>query len=403
MATTYDPENRLAPGPPKGWNSYNTFGGVYPMPDDVDRSLPGGVGLDERVILETADAMVTSGLRDAGYVYLNLDDRWQDPRRPRDGAGVLRADPRRFPHGMRAIGDLLHERGLRFGIYTIGNVLACGGEEGGGPGGFPQTGSLGREVVDAFTFAEWGVDFLKIDWCGVDEAGNRGRAPEVFTAWNHAIAAAGRPCVLSASTWGHEAEHTWAPQLTHMWRTGEDLPPRWDAILATAHSHAQPPWSTACGRTKGWNDPDMLEVGRIGLTHAESWTHLVLAALTANPLLLSHDIRTQPTEIAEMLLNRDIIAINGMDAPVASFQRDAEGWEVWHRPIPSGGEITAVVNLGYSPRRVPRQHEYDGRIVNHRSLPDSEPVPPHGVRLTVSGELPSIDDQTEGALGEAGR
>ncbi|MDR1387715.1 MAG: glycoside hydrolase family 27 protein [Propionibacteriaceae bacterium] len=391
MATTYDPDNALAPCPPAGWNSYNSFGGVYPMPDDVDPDLPGGVGLDQRVIVQTAEAMVSSGLLQAGYVYLNLDDRWQDPRRPRDAAGILRADPRRFPDGMAALGRRLHELGLRFGLYTIANQLACGGEEGSGPDGFPLTGSLGREVVDAWTFAEWGVDFLKIDWCGVDEAGNRGRAEEVFATWNQAIQATGRPIVLSASTWGHEREVAWAPRLAHLWRTGEDLPPRWEAVWEAAHRQASPPWRDVCGPQTGWNDPDMLEVGRPGLSLDESWTHLVLAALTASPLLTSHDIRRQDPAIAALLLDRDILALNRSDAPVATFQAEPDGWEVWRRTGSDGSTHQAVVNLADRPRPLPDRLVLPGREIGPPERLVLGQAPPHGVRLTVVEAAPRLD------------
>jgi alpha-galactosidase len=366
-----------------GWNSYNTFGGVYEMPEDVDPNLPSGVGLDERVIFETADALVASGMRDAGYVYLNLDDRWQDPRCPRDSAGVLRPDIRRFPNGMKVVGDYLHDRGLKFGIYTIANLLACGGEEGAGAKGFPLTGSLGREVIDAFTFAEWGVDFLKIDWCGVDEAANRGRAAEVFAAWNAAISAAGRPVVLSASTWGQEYEQLWAPQLTHLWRIGDDLPPHWEAVRNVARKSASPPWVEICGPTSGWNDPDMLEVGRPGLTLAECWTHLVYAAMTASPLLTSHDIRRMTPEISAMLLDTDIIAINQMPTPVATWVEDEAGWEVWRRPLANGGQACAVVNLADAARPLPAAYRFAGKEVDPVGLVFDGIVPAHGTRLTL--------------------
>jgi alpha-galactosidase len=384
MATIYDPENLIARMPPMGWNSYNTFGGVYPMPDDVDPNLPGGVGLDSRVVLETAEAIVSSGLRDAGYSYLNLDDRWQDPRQPRDATGVLQCDRRRFPDGMKALGDSIHALGLKFGLYTVANILACGGEEGAGPNGFPMTGSLGREFIDAQTFAIWGIDFLKIDWCGVDEAGNSGRAREVFTTWNRAIAAAGRPVLLSASTWGHEDEADWAPKLTHMWRTGEDLPPRWDAVIAAARLHASPPWSGSCGPLSGWNDPDMLEVGRPGLTPTEWWTHLVLSALTASPLLLSHDVRNQTPAVRDMVLDPDIIRIDQMDTPVATVETIDDGWDLWQRRCPDGSLVEAVVNLTDETRLVPDSLWREGCEIGPTAVRQSSLVAAHGVRATIA-------------------
>jgi alpha-galactosidase len=383
MATTYDPANLIAPRPPLGWNSYNTFGGVYQMPPDADPRLPNGVGLSERVVLETAEAVVSSGLRDCGYIYINLDDRWQDPRRPRDADGVLRVDARRFPNGIAALADRVHALGLKFGLYTIGNVLACGGEEGDGPGGIPRTGSLGRETLDAYTFAQWGVDFLKIDWCGYEEAGTGGRARDVFEVWNHAIAATGRPILLSASTWGYENEPAWAPGLAHMWRTSEDLPPNWEAVHAAAVRHASQPWAGICGPPTGWNDPDMLEVGRPGLNDEESWTHLVLSAMTACPLLMSHDVRNQSPEIRAMLGDADVLAIAASGAPPATHVTADDGWGIWRRELESGRIATAVVNLSEAPRSLPRALRPDGREVRWGGQATPQVVAAHGVHLTV--------------------
>lgn len=381
MSTTYDPDNQLAPIPPLGWNSYNAFGGMHGLPSDADPRLPGGVALQERIVLETAQAMVDHGLRDAGYVYVNLDDRWQDPVTPREPSGAIRYDRRRFPHGIRHVADRVHEMGLRFGIYTVANLLACGGEEGCGQHGIPTTGSLGHERVDAEVFADWGVDFLKIDWCGVDEAGNRGRAAEVFSDWNDAIAATGRPIVLSASTWGEEQEEHWAPSLTHLWRTTGDLHPAWSSIREIATLTAGSRWQSSGGPQRGWNDPDILHVGHPALTLDESWTHLTLWAMLSAPLLAGNDLRTMDEPIRSMLLNADLLEID-RDPAAPARVRSEGSWDLWSRALADGRRVHAVVNTLDVPAELPEGLRFEGTEIAWAD--PIELVPAHGVRVTIA-------------------
>jgi alpha-galactosidase len=356
---------------------------MHGLPADADPALPGGVALSEKLILETADSLVSRGLRDSGYVYLNIDDRWQDPCQPRDESGRLRWDERRFPHGIPWVAEFVHERGLKFGLYTVANVYACGGEEGCGPCGAPATGSLGHERVDADSFAEWGVDFLKIDWCGVDEARNRGRAADVFACWNEAIASTGRDMIMSASTWGEEDEPAWAPRLTHMWRTTADLLPTWDSIVAVAQATADPRWSAVSGPKSGWNDPDFLQVGHPALTYAESKSHLVMWAMLSAPLLAGNDIRTASLDIVELLRNDTVLALDQDGSPSATLTTLDGEWDVWDRRLASGHVARAVINLADSPRRVcgsidlPGDHDVFGTSV-------LEPLAPHDVVLFVT-------------------
>ncbi|MCI1935912.1 MAG: glycoside hydrolase family 27 protein [Bifidobacteriaceae bacterium] len=380
MATTYDPTNSLASAPPLGWNSYNPFGGQHGLPDDWDRSLPGKVALSEKLILETADAIVDSGLRDAGYRYVNIDDRWQDPRQPRGEDGLLRPDPRRFPHGMKFIGDQLHDRGLKFGIYAVANVYACGGEEGSGPQGLPATGSLGREPEDAGLFAEWGVDFLKVDWCGTDLAKNHGRAEEIFGMWDMAIKDSGRGIVLSASTYGEENEENWAPRLTHMWRTTPDLHATWESILSIAHATSSPRFSSLAGTDAGWNDPDMLHVGHKNLTFEESQTHLALWAMMRAPLLLGNDVRRMSPELRDLLMNPVVLRIDQDVVGEASFKTEGE-WELWSRTLSDGKTAHLAVNLSSRSLDLPNGHFLDNELI---ALGNPEQaVPAHGCVLSI--------------------
>lgn len=387
MATTYDPQNLLAQSPPRGWNSYNSLGGMHGLPADADPHLPGGVALSERAILQTAEALVSSGLAQSGYEYLNIDDRWQNPAIPRDRAGILQTDRRRFPHGIKYVADRVHELGLKFGIYTIGNTVACGGEEGTGPCGFPETGSLGYERIDAETFADWGVDFLKIDWCGVDQAGNRGRAPDIFSLWNDAIKATGRPIVLSASTWGEEKEETWGSRLTHMWRTTGDLHPTWESILSIAQDTGGPRWQNASGREKGWNDPDFLQVGHSALSIEESWTHMALWSMLSAPLIAGNDVRTMSSVIRRILIDPDLLTINS-DVSAPAVVRTIDSWQVWRRQLSSGAEVHAVVNLLPVPAMLPDNLEFPGRVVSISERTDE--VPSHGTRLTIGQDRQGV-------------
>ena len=383
MSTAYDPMNLLAPSPPMGWNSYNAFGGMHGLPADADPNLPGGVALSERLVMQTADALVESGLRDAGYIYLNLDDRWQDPRQPRDHFGRLRYDQRRFPRGIAPIADEVHDRGLRFGIYTIANILACGGEEGTGPGGVPRTGSLGHEAEDAELFAEWGVDFLKIDWCGADAARTRGQAAEIFATWNDAIGNTGRDIILSASTWGQEQEDKWAPKLAHMWRTTDDLHPTWESIRKVAAANSEKRWVSISGATTGWNDPDMMHVGHTSLTFEESRTHFVLWAMMSAPLIAGNDLRTMSAEIRDLLTSQPLITIDRDTSTPASVTALDGNWDVWRRTLADGTKATAIVNGDDIARPLPGRLQ-TGQLDHLTATAEAIPIAPHGVRLVVS-------------------
>jgi len=365
-----------------GWNSYNAFGGMHGIPADAHQVIPGGATVCERLILETADALVSSGMRDVGYEYVHLDDRWQDPRQPRSRTGQLQADKRRFPRGIKPLADDIHDRGLRFGIYTVANVLACGGEEGDGPGGIPLTGSLGHEIDDAALFAEWGVDFLKIDWCGVDSAGNRGRAPDIFAVGNEAIGLTGRNIILSASTWGEEREYTWAPRLSHMWRTTEDLHATWDSITQTAQINSAECWRLIAGSMVGWNDPDMMHVGHSALSYDESRTHFILWALMSAPLIAGNDLRIMTEEIRELLTSPILIAIDQDPSEPATMTVCDENWLVWRRSLANGDIATAIVNNEDVARRIP-EPLCSGVPDRLTAADEVTPVAPHGIRLTV--------------------
>jgi len=279
----------LAPTPPMGWNSWNTF----------------ATNIHEDLIKDLADEMIANGMRDAGYDYIVLDDGWMDMER--DAQGNLVAHPDKFPSGMKALGDYLHERGFKFGIYNCAGSKTCGG--------YP--GSMGHEYQDALKYAEWGVDYLKYDWCYTETRD----AKEAYKTMRDALYAAGRPIVLSLCEWGQHEPWTWAQDVGHLWRTTGDIidcydcvqqySTGWKGILDLQMTQAPDHYGLAqYGGPDHWNDPDMMEVGNDGLTFAESRAHFSFWCLIAAPLMAGNDIREMTPEITAVMTDADAIAIN---------------------------------------------------------------------------------------------
>src|SRR5256886_767238 len=238
-------DNGLARTPPMGWNSWNHF----------------GCNVSEQLIKETADAIVASGMRDAGYRYVVIDDCWEVAR---DAAGTLVADSTRFPHGIKALADYVHGKGLGFGIYTDAGTNTCQ----------RRPGTYGHEEQDARTFAAWGVDYVKEDWChaeGLD-------APTQYATFRDALAKAGRPIVFSICEWGSNDPWDWAPQIGNLWRTTGDIRDKWTSMLSLLDLSSQ---HASVARPGAWNDPDMLEVGNGGMTDDEYRAHFSLWAIIA--------------------------------------------------------------------------------------------------------------------------
>jgi len=301
-----------------GWNSWNRFGPF----------------LSERLVLETANAMVESGMRDAGYRYVVIDDAWEDS--VRDDSGDLTENRWQFPHGMAWLGEEIHRRGLKFGLYTDAGTRTCQG--------YPA--SLGNETRDAKRFASWGVDFMKVDWCHTE--GLRGRA--TYPKWTDAIRATGRPMVLSICEWSRDKPWEWAGPVGHMWRTTGDIADTWSSVVTIAdknaelHPHAGP---------DHWNDPDMLEVGNGGMTDDEYRAHLSLWAVMAAPLIAGNDLRAMSHETRAILTAPEVIAI---DQDVLGRQgrriRRDEATEVWVRELAHGARAVLLLDRGESSTRV---------------------------------------------------
>ncbi|HSL20244.1 MAG TPA: alpha-galactosidase [Vicinamibacterales bacterium] len=315
----------LARTPPMGWNSWNRF----------------QCDVSETLIRETADAIVSTGMKEAGYEFVVIDDCWQISR---DAAGNIVADSRRFPSGMKALADYVHSKGLKFGLYSDAGSKTCQG----------RPGSNGYETEDARQYAAWGVDYLKYDWCSTD-----GVDPKVaYTTMRDALRATGRPILFSMCEWGRSQPSTWARGVAHLWRTTGDILPCWDCTEAWGGHGWVRILDMQVGLEKyagpgGWNDPDMLQVGNPGLTAAENRAHFSFWALLAAPLMAGNDVRTMAPEVRDILLNRDVIAVN--QDPLGRQGRrirDDGDLEVWSKPLEGSARAVILFNRGKAPATI---------------------------------------------------
>ena len=308
-------DNGLARTPPMGWNSWNHF----------------GCDVSARLIRETADAMVASGMRDAGYRYVVIDDCWQVARDPQ---GRLVADSARFPDGIKALADYVHAQGLKFGIYTDAGRKTCQG----------RPGTYGHEVEDARTFAAWGVDYVKEDWCYADSLD----APIQYARFRDALRGAGRPIVFSICEWGSFSPWDWGPTSGHLWRTTTDIEDKWSSMLDNLDISGQ---HAAAARPGAWNDPDMLEVGNGGMTDAEYRAHFSLWAIMAAPLIAGNDLRTMTSTTREILTNREVIAVDQDSLGVQGtlVQEDPPEHQVWVKPLRDGSRAVVLLNRSTTP------------------------------------------------------
>jgi alpha-galactosidase len=309
-------DNGLAKTPPMGWNSWNIFAG----------------NIDETKIKQIADTMVSSGMRDAGFIYLNLDDNWMATSR--DGSGNLQSDPTRFPSGMKALGDYIHSKGLKFGIYGCRGTKTCMGVN--------QSGSYGNEQRDANTFASWGVDYLKYDNCNAV-----GAMQTDYQNMKNALASCGRPIVFSVCAWEFDS---WMPATGNLWRISSDITDIWDNGTAYFHGIVNCidlDASLASYASPGaWNDPDMLEIGNTGCTTEEYRTQMSMWSILAAPLIAGNDIRSMSQATKDILLNTEVIAIDQDSAGIQGTRiSSSNGLEVWCKPLGSANGTTKAVAL----------------------------------------------------------
>jgi alpha-galactosidase len=318
-------DNGLARTPPMGWNSWNKF----------------ACNVTEGAVRGVADAMVKSGMKDAGYQYVVIDDCWQASR---DAEGNIQADATRFPSGIKSLADYVHSLGLKFGIYSDAGRKTCGG----------RPGSRGYEFQDARTYAKWGVDYLKYDWCSTDGQTTK----ESYTLMHDALQLAGRPIVFSLCEWGNSKPWTWAAPVGNLWRTTTDIVDMWEGkkpgngagVVTIADMQVDLADSAGPGH---WNDPDMLEVGNGKLTPDENRAHFAMWAILAAPLIAGNDLRSMDGETRAILTDKEILAIDQdpLGRQGRRVAKDGER-EVWARELQGGYRAVALLNRAATPQSI---------------------------------------------------
>ncbi|MDR1974924.1 MAG: glycoside hydrolase family 27 protein [Bacteroidales bacterium] len=317
--------DNLAKTPQMGWNSWNTF----------------SVNINEQLIKEMADIFVNLGLNSVGYEYILLDDGWMDMQRDKDGNLVPHPD--KFPNGIKAVADYVHSKGLKLGLYNCAGTKTCAG--------YP--GSRGHEYQDALKYAEWGVDYLKYDWCNTGELNPK----EAYITMRDALYAAGRPILFSICEWGDNQPWQWAQDVGHSWRISGDITACFDCI----EHHEEGDWNSwgvmkilnmrdnnMLRKSAGighWNDMDMMEVGNGTLTFHENQSHFALWAMLNSPLVLGNDLRTMSSDVLGIITNKDIIALNQDTLGLQGFKYTTLGTiEIWAKPLSNGAWAFCFLN-----------------------------------------------------------
>ncbi len=306
---------QLALTPPMGWNSWNKF----------EKQV------NAQIVKEIADAMASSGMKDAGYVYVNIDDTWEGKR---DEQGVLQPNEK-FPD-MKGLADYVHSKGLKIGIYSSPGPKTCAGFE----------GSYQHEELDARTWAAWGIDYLKYDWCSAKEVYKEADMPAVYKKMGDALKATGRPIVYSLCQYGRLKVWDWgAASGGNLWRTTGDIEDTWKSMSTIGfdkqvglEQHAGP---------GHWNDPDMLEIGNGHMDDVEYRTHMSLWAMLAAPLLAGNDLRSMADETKQILLNKEVIAVDQDKLGRQGYRVSKDGrTELWAKPLEGGDLAVALFNRG---------------------------------------------------------
>lgn len=331
------PRNQLAPKPPMGWMTWNLFQGK----------------ISDQLIRETADAMVEGGYRDAGYTYIFIDDMWQGGR---DNRNNIIPDPKKFPNGMKAVADYVHSKGLKLGIYSDAAQLTCGG----------YTASLGFEEQDARTFASWGIDYLKYDYCNAPD--DSATARQRYRTMADALSKSGRDISLGICEWGGRQCEEWCEHVGgQLWRTSGDVRDMWKDIVkqggmgiidivnitAPIAKYARP------GQ---WPDMDMLvvglegkggpssDLGGVGCTLTEYQTQMSMWCMLSSPLEMTNDLRNVPEQYRRILLNKEIIAIDQDDLGRAAERKVMnDDYQIFVRPLADGSCAIALLNTAEKP------------------------------------------------------
>ena len=360
------PDNGLARTPPMGWNSWNHF----------------AESVDDTIVRETADAMVRTGMAAAGYSYVNIDDTWEAGREARGNI----VPNRKFPD-MKALADYVHSRGLKLGLYSSPGPFTCGGYE----------GSYGHEEGDAKTYAAWGIDYLKYDWCS---AGRMYGVPElraVYQKMGDALRGCGRPIVFSLCEYGMGDVWGWGPLVSaNLWRTTGDIQDNWASMCSNGFSQGRLARYAAPGH---WNDPDMLEVGNGGMSAQEYRTHFSLWCMLAAPLMAGNDLRHMSADSIAILTNREAIAVDQDPQGTQGTRVSGKGGaEIWVKPLAGGAQAIGLFNRDAAGAEMAFSWAEVGRSAGPASLRDlwrhedlvpggsgfSIRVPGHGVVMLVA-------------------
>jgi alpha-galactosidase len=306
--------NGLAKSPPMGWNSWNKFAGR----------------IDDAAVRGIADAMAKSGMKAAGYVYINIDDTWEGYR---DAQGNITTN-KKFPD-MKALADYVHGKGLKLGIYSSPGPNTCAGYE----------GTYGHEEQDAKTFAAWGIDYLKYDWCGARTLYTDEEMPAVYQKMGDALLKTGRPIVYSLCQYGRLDVWKWGADVGgNLWRTTGDIRDTWDSMTNIGFRQIE---LAPYAKPGHWNDPDMLEIGNGGMTDDEYKTHMSLWSMLAAPLLAGNDLRSMSQSTLDILTNAEVISVDQDKLG----QQGKQAWksgdqEIWTRPLSGGATAVAIFNRG---------------------------------------------------------
>ncbi len=310
----------LAQTPPMGWNSWNKF----------------ACNVSDQMLRDIADAMVSSGMKDAGYEYIVVDDCWHGER---DSLGFIHENKDHFPSGIKATIDYIHSKGLKFGIYSCAGAETCAG----------KPGSRGHEYQDALTYAKWGVDYLKYDWCNTENINAIG----AYTTMRDALYAAKRPIIFSLCEWGDNKPWEWGAEVGHLWRTTGDI---YDCFDCEEDHGTWSSWGVMkildmqdglreFAGPGHWNDPDMMEVGNGGMTTNEDRAHFSMWCMLASPLIAGNDLTNMSAETLEILTNKEAIAVNQDSLGIQGFKyADKDSLETWFKPLSNGNWAVCFLN-----------------------------------------------------------
>jgi alpha-galactosidase len=310
----------LAATPPMGWNSWNHF----------------ACHVSDAVVRAAADAIASNGMRDAGYVYVNIDDCWQGQR---DAKGMIHPNAK-FPD-MKALADYVHSKGLKLGIYSSPGPKTCAG----------YAGSYKHEEQDAMQYAAWDIDYLKYDWCSAERVYKPEEMPAVYKKMHDALVKTGRPIVFSMCQYGLRAVWHWGASVGgNLWRTTDDISDNYQSMYFNASSE------NGIGKFAGpghWNDPDMLEVGNGHMTHDEYVTHMSLWCILAAPLLAGNDLSKMTPDTSAILTNSEAIGVDQDPKGVQGRWVSQDGpYEILAKPLADGSTAVLLMNRGEDPEKM---------------------------------------------------